>query len=91
MAQYFSKLDAKAGYWSVKLDKESSELTTFRTTVGRHCFCRLPFGLAVSQDIFQFKILEQCDGCCGISDDIIILGTTEEEHDRTLLHFLPSV
>ena len=23
-AKYFSKLDAKAGYWSVKLDKESS-------------------------------------------------------------------
>ena len=89
-AKYFSKLDAKAGYWSVKLDKESSELTTFRTPVGRYCFRRLPFGLAVIQDIFQLKIdqiLEQCDGCCGISDDIIIFGTTEEEHDRRLLHF----
>ena len=86
--KYFSKLDAKAGYWSVKLDKE---LTTFRTPVGRYCFRRLPFGLAVSQDIFQLKIdriLEQCDGCCGISDDIIIFGTTEEEHDCKLLHFL---
>ena len=55
-AKYFSKLDDKAGYWSVKLDKESSELTTFRTPVGRYCFYRLPFGLAVSQDIFQLKI-----------------------------------
>ena len=90
-AKYFSKLDAKAGYWSVKLYKESAELTTFHTPVRRYCFRRLPFGLAVSQDIFQLKIdriLEQCDGCYGISDDIIIFGTTEEEHSRRLLHFL---
>ena len=32
--------------------------------------------------------MEQCDGCCGISDDIIIFGTTEEDHNRRLLHFL---
>ena len=84
-ANYFSKLDAKAGYWS------TAKLTTFRTPVGTYCFRRLPFGLSVSQDVFQLKIdriLEQCDGCCGISDDIIIFGTTEEEHDRRLLHFL---
>ena len=29
---------------SVKLDKESAELTTFRTPVGRYCFLSLPFG-----------------------------------------------
>ena len=89
--EYFSKLDTKAGYWSVKLDKEYTELPTFRTPVGIYCFRRLPFGLAVSQDIFQLKIyriLEQCDGCCGISDDTIIFGTTEEEHNCRLHHFL---
>ena len=78
-AKYFSKL------------KESAELTTFRTPVGRYCFRRLPFGLSDSQYIFQPKIdliLEQCDGCSGISDDIIIFGTTEEQHYRRLLHFL---
>lgn len=34
-AKYFSKLDAKAGYWSIKLAPESQELTTFRTPIGR--------------------------------------------------------
>ena len=90
-AKYCSKLDAKAGYHSVKLDKESFELSTFRTPFGTYCFLRLPFGLAVSQDIFQIKIdriLEQCEGCRGISDDVIVFGRTEEEHDRRLLHFL---
>lgn len=52
-AKYFSKLDAKAGYWSIHLEEKSQELTTFRTPFGRYCFLRLPFGLAVSQDIFK--------------------------------------
>jgi len=67
-AKYFSKLDAKAGYWSVHLAKESQELTTFRTPFGRYCFRRLPFGLSVSQDIFQQfmdNILEEVPGCAG--------------------------
>ena len=37
-AKFFSKLDAKAGYWSIKLDEESQKLTTFQTPFGRYCF-----------------------------------------------------
>ena len=48
----FSKLDAKAGYWSIHLDTELQLLTTFQSPYSRHCFQRLPFGLSVSQDIF---------------------------------------
>jgi hypothetical protein len=87
-AKYFSKLDAKAGYWSIKLDEPSQELTTFRTPFGRYKFLRLPFGLNVSQDIFQQKIdqiLENCPGTVGIADDIAVFGATEEEHDRNLM------
>ena len=47
----FSKMDAKAGYWSVHLDEPSQLLTTFQTPFGRYCWKRLPFGLRVSQDI----------------------------------------
>ena len=87
----FSKLDAKSGYWSIKLDEESQKLTTFQTPFGRYCFQRLPFGLSVSQDIYQMEIdhiLEQCEGACGIADDIIISGKDEEEHDRNLINFM---
>ena len=90
-AKYFSKLDAKAGYWSVKLAKDSTELTTFRTPFGRYCYLRMPFGLSVSQDIYQQhmdRIIDQCEGVRGISDDIIVYGATEEEHDQHLRHFL---
>ena len=55
-AKVFSKLDAKAGYWSVQLDNESQLLTTFQSPFVRYCFQRLPFGLNVSQDIFKLKM-----------------------------------
>ena len=86
-ARYFSKLDAKNGYWSVKLDEESSLLTTFNTPYGRYCYKRMPFGLVMSQDVFQHKmdqILERCPGTIGIADDIAVYGKTEQEHDRHL-------
>ena len=87
-AKIFSKLDAKAGYWSVPLEEKSQLLTTFRTPFGRYCFRRLPFGLNISQDIFQQRMdefLENLDGCVGIADDICVFGRTEEEHDKHLI------
>ena len=87
-AKHFSKLDAKAGYWSVQLEEQSQLLTTFRTPIGRYCYQRLPFGLCVSQDIFQQRmdeILESLEGCVGIADDICIFGATQEEHDQRLI------
>lgn len=86
-AKYFSKLDAKAGYWSVHLDEKSQLLTTCRTPFGRVCWTRLPFGLCVSQDIFQARmdqILEGLPGVVGIADDVAVFGATAEEHDANL-------
>ena len=86
-AKFFTKLDAKAGYWSVRLTEDAQKLTTFRTPFGRYRFRRLPFGLKVSQDIFQAKMdtfLEGLDRVLNISDDIIVVGNTEEEHDQNL-------
>ncbi len=86
-ASCFSKLDAKNGYWSVELDKESQLLTTFNSPFGRFCFERMPFGLVMSQDVFQQKmdqILEQCSGAIGIADDVIVFGKNEQDHDRNL-------
>jgi len=90
-AQYFTKLDAKAGYWSIKLDPDSQKLTTFQTPFGRFCFQRLPFGLSVSQDLFQLemdRIIEKCPGACGIADDVVVYGATEQEHDENLINFM---
>lgn len=86
-AQYFSICDAKCGYWNIELDEESSYLTTFNSPFGRYRFNRMPYGLKMSQDIFQAKIdqtFEGCPGVIGIADDIVIYGKTESEHDQNL-------
>ncbi|XP_029647231.1 uncharacterized protein K02A2.6-like [Octopus sinensis] len=83
----FSKLDASNGYWNVKIDKESSMLTTFNTPFGRYRFNRLPFGLKVSQDVFQHQIDETyqgCNGVIGIADDTQVHGKDETTHDLNL-------
>ena len=71
------KLDACHRYWSIILDQDSSLLTTFNSPFGIYRFLQLPFGLICSQDIFQKKmdqILEECQGCIGIADDITVHG-----------------
>lgn len=86
-ARVFSKIDARNGYWNVKLDDESSYLTTFNTPNGRYRFLRMPFGLRMSQDVFQFKIDEtyrNCLGATGIADDITVHGRDESNHDLHL-------
>ena len=86
-AKIFSKLDTKNGYWSVKLDRESQLLTTFNSPFGRYCFKRMPFGLVMSQDVFQQKmdmIIEKCPGALALIDDVIIHEKTKEEHDHNL-------
>ena len=57
-AEVFSKLDVLEAYWHVRLDKESSKLTTMITPFGRYRWKRLPFGLKVSSEIFQRKLMK---------------------------------
>ena len=90
-AQYFSILDAKCGYWNVELDEESSFLTTFISPFGRYRLLRMPFGLRMSQDIFQARIdqlVEGLQGVIGIADDIVVYSRTKAEHDRNLRKLL---
>jgi hypothetical protein len=50
-ACYFSNLDPRSGYWTIKLDKNSSFLTTFNTLFGRYRILRMPF-IKCAQDEF---------------------------------------
>ena len=83
----FTKLDAKDGYWHVKLNEKSSFLTTFNTPFGRYRYLRMPFGLRMSQDVFQRKIDEiygPCTGAIGIADDVTVHGKGDKDHDLHL-------
>ena len=45
-AKVFTVLDAKDGFYQVKIDKESSLLTTFWTPFGRYRYLRMPQGIS---------------------------------------------
>ena len=77
-AKVFSKFDLRNGYWHCKLDEKSSLLTTFQTPHGRYRWLRLPFGLAISSEVFQKRLQTSLDGLKGIicfADDILVYGT----------------
>lgn len=80
-AKIFSKQDT-GPYICMKSHKSWQ-----RSTFGRYCWKRLPFGLSVSQNLFQAKmdqIMEGLQGVDSIADDIVIYRKGEEEHNRNL-------
>ena len=81
-AKIFSKLDLANGYWHCKLGDESSLKTTFGTPFGRYRWKRLPFGLTVSSEIFQKRLMTAFDGLDGVlcvADDIIVWGSGDTQ------------
>ena len=86
-AKVLSKLDAKSGFWQLKLTPSSSRLCTFTTPFGRYRFKRLPFGIKSAPEVYHrtlHGIFEDLPGVDTSMDDIIIWGETTEIHDRRL-------
>ena len=88
-AKWFSILDARSGYWNLKLDEQSADLTTFNTVYGRFRFNRLPFGISCAQDEFQRAIdstFGDIPNVLGIADDLVVVGFAEDgsDHDASL-------
>lgn len=85
-ATIFSTLDAKSGFWQIPLAKESKKYTAFNTPFGRYQFCRLPFGLNSSSEVFQRTMEQLFTGypCSIIVDDILVWGKTSDEHNKNL-------
>ena len=93
-SQYFSTLDASGGFFQIPLDDDSSFLTTFITPFGKYRFKRVPMGISLGPEVFQMKmeeILGSLEGCEPLSDDTIVYGKTEEEHDRRLQKALDKI
>ena len=51
-AKVFTKLDVRNGFWHVKLDEESSYLTTFNSPFGRYRWKRMPFSISSAPEVF---------------------------------------
>lgn len=83
----FSKLDMTNAYHQLELDESSRYITTFTTHVGLRRYKRLLFGVNAASEIFQKAVAELLDDISGaqnISDDIIVHGKTQEDHDASL-------
>ena len=87
----FMIADFNKGYWMVELDPELRKYTTMALDIGRFQWTRLPMGSIVAQDMFQRKldvIFLSVPGVTGITDDMIIYGRNDQEHDEHLVNFL---
>ena len=90
-SSHYSKIDLNSGYFQVKLDDNSKELTTFLTPFGRFRYLRIPQGLSSSPEVFSKKvahILSGLEGVVSLIDDVLIHGPDEETHNRRLLAVL---
>lgn len=89
-----STVDMRQAFWMLKLDRESSMLTTFETPFGRYRWLRLPMGLSVSPEIFASRIQAALSGLKGvhcIADDILVTDAGDDvtsamrDHDANML------
>ena len=85
--QLFTTLDLSNAYQQVVLEEESRKLTTINTTKGLFEYVRLPYGVSSAPGIYQ-RIMEQLLQNIPMTvvylDDILVSGSTPEEHDRNL-------
>ena len=85
-AKVFSTCDVASAFWSLKLDDESSRLTTFETPFGRYRWIRMPFGISPAPEIFQARMHEALSGLNGvmcIADDVLIVGSGTNVKEAT--------
>ena len=79
----YSKLDLSQAYQHMVLDEESAKCLTINTHIGLYQCTRLPFGVASAPTMFQRAmdmILQGIDGVICYIDDILVTGSTDEQH-----------
>ena len=80
----FSTLDARRGYWQIRVQEESQAKTAFTTFEGLYEFKVMPFGLCNAPSTFQRLMQRTLRGmshfCNAYIDDILVFSDTVEEH-----------
>ena len=75
--------------FGMHLMEVASLFTTFNTHLSRYRFLCVPFGLKMSQDIFQMRmddIVAQCPGVLAIYDDVFIYGKDDRDHNANIIN-----
>ncbi len=91
----FSTLDARSGYWQMRMHKFSREKMAFVTMDGLFKFCIMPFGLCNMPATSRGSCKEHCLLLGGIEpfsnvylDDVIIFSLSNHEHVNHLSQVL---
>lgn len=85
--KYFTVVDLKDGFYQIHLNEKSSKLGTFSTPFGCYRYRVLPFGIKIAPEAFKKYNERNFAGIRGIhiqTDDILVGGSTLEEHDEIL-------
>ena len=83
----FTKLDLAHAYSQIPLSKASKQYVTINTHKGLYRYNRLPFGITAAPSIFQRLMETLLQGIPHVSiylGDILITGTSEDDHLKTL-------
>ena len=87
-----SKIDVNSGFWMLTIDENSQLLMMVNTLWGRYSLTKKPFGLNQAQYFFQFYMDKHFQDINSntivITDNIMVHGDTEEQHDQNLLQVL---
>ena len=90
-SQFFTSLDAKAGYWQIPIAEEDQILTTFITPYGRYKFLRAPMGLTTSGDEYNRRgdeALQGTENTVKVVDDILSYDENYQKHLNTVWSIL---
>ncbi|XP_064468546.1 uncharacterized protein K02A2.6-like [Ornithodoros turicata] len=83
----FSRIDLSRAYQQIEVDEDSLDCLTINTTLGMYRVNRLPFGITTAPALFQKVMDTMLKGLRGVTcylDDILITGTSEQEHLENL-------
>jgi hypothetical protein len=88
--EVFTKLDMNPGFHQIELEEDSREIT-FVTHKGLYRYKRLMFGINGAPEKYQqvvSQVFHDIEGVQNISDDIVVFGSSKEEHNKRLKQVL---
>ena len=81
--QVVNKIDYSNTYLQYRLHIDYRKYTTINTPIGLFQYTRLPFGVSSAPAIYQRvmdNMLKSIPGVCVYLDDVLISGSSEQEH-----------
>ncbi|KMQ85817.1 enzymatic polyprotein endonuclease reverse [Lasius niger] len=92
-AKYFITLDLASGYHQIPMAERDKNKTAFSIPYGHYEFNRMPFGLKNTPATFQRLMNSVLKGiqelrCLVYLDDIVIYGSSLEDHNKRLAEVL---